>query len=622
MKTTERPGVLPLLSRLGVWRFPIRVLLIAAAVFLVYWPALHGAFIGDDVWYLLRNPVLRDPGQLWRIWFDPGSWVEFYPIEESILSLEWHFWQIDTLGYHLTTICLHILNALLVWHLLRKLGLPLAWLGGLIFAIHPEQVDSVAQVAELKNTLSLSPFIVAMCFYLDYDQTHSRKSYLWSVMAFLAAMLCKITMAPFPLLILLYAWWKRGRISWDDVRVCLPFAIISLLLGMMTIWSGEVYGHSLARDWNGGSTALGGFFFRVVLVAQTLAYYFSRSIWPLHPVPVYPQWPVEPSHPLQWIPWLVIILACAWFWHRRETWGKHALLGIGFFVIFLLPFLGWHAITYMRATWVLDHMLYIPMIGLIGLFVAALGDLSRKIPTPARYWGVAILAVWLSLLGLQSNLYAGKFTDAETLDRYALQLYPDNGVLHYFLGSALQDEHDYAGAIAEFRIALRSSGPNEPESNGPLHAQMGDIYLEDRRPSEAAAEYRRARKLHHQPVEMMVDEATALIYEHNLPEGVALLRQAVQTDPSSATAQYNLAKVLCMTGQTTEGIARYRKALRLRPGYAEAHNNLGIALARQGQNSDALKEFQLALDANPSFASARRNLEIVQAIVANPSAAR
>jgi Tfp pilus assembly protein PilF len=94
--------------------------------------------------------------------------------------------------------------------------------------------------------------------------------------------------------------------------------------------------------------------------------------------------------------------------------------------------------------------------------------------------------------------------------------------------------------------------------------------------------------LHHQPVEMMVDEATALIYEHNLPEGVALLRQAVQTDPSSATAQYNLAKVLCMTGQTTEGIARYRKALRLRPGYAEAHNNLGIALARQGQNSDAL----------------------------------
>jgi hypothetical protein len=598
------------------WRDFLLFLLIAGTSFFIYWPALHGSFIGDDAWYLLRNPVLQDPAQLWRTWFDPGSWVEFYPIEETILSFQWSLWHSDTLGYHVTNVCLHILNALLVWHLLRRLGLRLAWLGGLIFAIHPEQVDSVAGIAELKNTLSLSPFIVAMCFYLDYDQTGSRRSYLWSVAAFLAAMLCKITMAPFPFLIFLYAWWKHGRITWRDVWASLPFFFISLVLGMMTIWAGDVYGHSQAQDWNPDIVPLGGFFFRLALAAQTLNFYLIRCLWPLHPVVIYPQWAVEPSHPTQWIPWLLLGLAFWWLWQRRGTWGRHVFLGFGFFLIFLLPFLGFHAISYMRATWVLDHLLYIPIIGVIGLLVAALDDLSGKLPARLRSGGVVLMGAGLGLLGLQSHLYAGKFIDPKTLDLYALQLYPnnDNGVLHYMLGSVYQDNHDYEDAIPQFQIALRWSGPQEPLTHGPIHAQLGDIFMMTHRWPEAVEEYRRARQLHHQPNEMMVDEATALIVEGRAEEGIALLKQVLQNDPTSATVRYDLGKALCFTGRIDEGMQSYREAIRLRPNYADAYNNLGILLARRGQIPEALKEFQRALDINPSFADARRNLQIVQSM--------
>ncbi len=72
-------------------------------------------------------------------------------------------------------IILHIINALLVWRLLGKFGLRLAWLGGLIFAAHPVQVESVAWLTELKNTLSLPFALLAMGCWIDYDENRRRE---------------------------------------------------------------------------------------------------------------------------------------------------------------------------------------------------------------------------------------------------------------------------------------------------------------------------------------------------------------------------------------------------------------------------------------------------------------
>ena len=51
-------------------------------------------------------------------------------------------------------------------------------------------------------------------------------------------MLCKLSVVLFPLVILLYAWWRRGRIGWNDLKTSLPFFGVSLLLGLITIGTG------------------------------------------------------------------------------------------------------------------------------------------------------------------------------------------------------------------------------------------------------------------------------------------------------------------------------------------------------------------------------------------------
>ena len=113
----------------------------------VYAPALHGDWLWDDVVEVSHNPVLREPaGALSRIWFAPEG-ADYLPLKTTVQWAEWHLWGDHRFGYHVTSLALHLLSALLVWHLFGKLGLRFAWLGGLIFAIHPMTVESVAWAA-------------------------------------------------------------------------------------------------------------------------------------------------------------------------------------------------------------------------------------------------------------------------------------------------------------------------------------------------------------------------------------------------------------------------------------------------------------------------------------------
>jgi len=219
----------------------LRVAVIAVAGLWIYWPALYGDWISDDIMYVSQNPLLRDPARLWKAWFAPGSFIEYYPIEEWVRWGQWQLWHQDTFGYHLTNVVLHVINALLVWRLLSKFGLRFAWLGGLIFAIHPMQVESVAWISELKNTLSLPPLLLALCFLIDYEENRNRNDYFLALGLFLVAMLCKVSMAPVPFVILLYAWWKRGRIVWSDLQDSVPFFAISFVLGMTAVFIGTWY---------------------------------------------------------------------------------------------------------------------------------------------------------------------------------------------------------------------------------------------------------------------------------------------------------------------------------------------------------------------------------------------
>ncbi|MBN1902583.1 O-GlcNAc transferase, partial [Candidatus Sumerlaeota bacterium] len=103
--------------RAAIWGAAILI----AATLAFYLPAFKAGFIWDDDDYVTHNETLRSLNGLKRIWFDIGATPQYYPLVHTSFWMEYRLWGLHPAGYHITNVILHILNALLIWLILKKL---------------------------------------------------------------------------------------------------------------------------------------------------------------------------------------------------------------------------------------------------------------------------------------------------------------------------------------------------------------------------------------------------------------------------------------------------------------------------------------------------------------------
>ena len=307
------------------WKFLLQVLVIGAACIWIYHPVLHGDWLWDDDKLVTNNSLVHDPNGWWKIWLEPGKLLDYQPLGISVVWLEWHAWGSDTLGYHWVNVFFHFLSALLVWRLLAKVGLRFAWLGGLLFAVHPIMVETVAWISEFKNTLSLPLFLLSLICWIDYEERRRRNDYFWALGLFLAAMLIKPSMVMFPVVILLIAWWKRGRIGWSDLKASAPFFAVSLVLGLVTIWFANRLG---LADFN---IPLAGPLQRTALAGLSFSFYFSKFFLPVGLLPIYCRWPMTSPTAWAFLPWPVLGGVICFFLEQASRLGPACLVGARIF---------------------------------------------------------------------------------------------------------------------------------------------------------------------------------------------------------------------------------------------------------------------------------------------------
>ncbi|MCG6981893.1 MAG: hypothetical protein LJE88_10835, partial [Deltaproteobacteria bacterium] len=124
------------------------ILLIGAAI-TVYLPAMKGGFIWDDEAHIVNNANLKSLKGLWQMWSNPRSIPgrQVYPLTFTTFWIEYQIWGDHPLGYRITNIILHCLNALLLWRILLMLRIPGAWVAACVFLLHPIEVESVAWIS-------------------------------------------------------------------------------------------------------------------------------------------------------------------------------------------------------------------------------------------------------------------------------------------------------------------------------------------------------------------------------------------------------------------------------------------------------------------------------------------
>src|SRR5882762_9078569 len=203
-----------------IWLFSV---VLIVATLLAYLPAWNGKPIWDDNSHITQ-PELRSWHGLVEIWTQVGATQQYYPLVHSIFWIEQKLWGDSVLGYHLVSILIHALGAVVLVQILLRLKVPGAWLAAGLFALHPVQVESVAWISEIKNTLSGLFFFCSILAYLNFDQNRSRAAYFGSLALFLFGLMCKTVIAPLSAIILVVLWWRRGRLRLgDDVVPLLPF---------------------------------------------------------------------------------------------------------------------------------------------------------------------------------------------------------------------------------------------------------------------------------------------------------------------------------------------------------------------------------------------------------------
>ncbi len=560
------------------WRRIWPALLIVAAGLCAHGPALHGGWVWDDTLEVTQNPVLREPGGLARIWTGPvGS--DYLPLKTTVLWLEWRRWGENPAGYHAVSIALHLLGALLFWRLLAQLGVRLAWAGGLLFAVHPLTVESVAWVSELKNTLSLNFLLLALILFLDFDEKPAgrRPGYWLSLLCFLAALLSKASVVMAPAVILLYAWWRRGRLGRRDLISAAPFFALSLALGLVTV---HFQSRLAIGQWTIPWDGLGS---RLAVVGLNLAFYLRTCLWPSGLLPIYPQWDVNPPALIQFLPWVPLLALAWWLGTRRTAWSRAILFGLGCFALNLLPVLGFVPMSYFHFSWAADHLAYLPLLGVIGLAAAGL-DLVR--PRPALWAGLAVLTV---LLVAQSRRYAASFRDDGALWSRTLEGNPSAWLAHNNLANFLAARGEREAAMGHFAEALRLK-PDYAEA----HYNWGLALALAGRLPEAVSHYEAALRLRPDSAVMQEKLGNALVNLGRPEEAMVHYRKALELDPGSAEAEANLGVALVQLGRIPEAIGHAEAALRIDPGYVAGHVNLGNALARVGRTEAAISQFQAA----------------------------
>ncbi len=575
-------------------RLALGALVIFALVLAAYRPVLPGSFLMDD-WRMVKadNPIVNGDFGPFSIWFQKE-----WPLSWLVLWGQWLAWGPHPGWYHAVNMLLHGVSAVLLWRLLAGLRIPGAWVAAAIFAVHPVCVNSVARIAEIKNTLSLCFFLASLWLLLpeldpiaitplsdslpatrgerentelssnridtvNSNPTLSAFRYGLSVLAFVLALLSKTSTIMLPLVLLAFVAWNRGRITFRDLLRAGPFFILALAFGLMSSWfqkHQQLAGMTLQPET---------FWERSALAGRVFWFYLGKALLPLNLNLAYPQWKVDATAPASYIPDFLFCAAVFVCWRFRRGWGRHVLLGLGIFAVTLFPVLGFFDSQFLTRWRVSDHLQYLPLIAPVTLAVAGMAFL---LPTTVFRCLAAALIGLLSMLTFQR---AHVFASEENLFRDTLAKNPAAWGIQSDYGVILAARKNYPEAVEHFVASLQAN-PNNPDAQ----SNLGQALALEGKLDEAEPHYMAALKIKSDDPVTHRRFASLLMRQGRNREALAHLRMALALSPKpDIKLRLDYANLLHQTGDLRQAVAQFRRVVLLQPDSVEALNNLAWLLA-------------------------------------------
>ncbi len=560
-----------------------------AAVFLAFGHSLWQDFAPiDDTLLVRENLAVR--GLTWSnivyvfTHYDPEIYI---PVTFLSFQINYAFGGLDPFGFHLGNLLLHAANVVLVFALLKRLIRSgyCAYIGAMIFAVHPLHTEAVVWIAGRKDLLSTLFYLLTLITYLRH-RDGIRGMYLLSILFAVLAMLSKAMAMTLPVTLLLLDWFAsvaevhetplRKRVHYINK---IPFILLSIVCALVAIGGkARVVGSTSMLDTG-------------LVAIRSTAHYLWQMIVPIGFSVFYQQRdPILDVYFFVSLLSLIALTFLAWHFRRSKPW---IAFGLSLYFITLSPtFLNFH--KGLIAFYAVDRYAYLPSVGIIFILAVLIHEYGfGKQKKVLSVITSVVIFVFLLLSRHQTRVW----DSPEALYRHAVEVdtasvparatlaqvlrqlnrkteafvvlqeglqFGDDVSYHLEAGNIYAANGQIADAIEEFTKASQMK-PDLPEplfSIGSLEDQRGNSDL-------ALEYYRKALALDNSYVAARSRIAGILIDRKEYMEAEEQLAEALRWNESSFIANLQMYRLRMAQGREEEAQPYYERANELRPGAEE-----------------------------------------------------
>jgi tetratricopeptide (TPR) repeat protein len=535
--------------------------------FLLYTKALvNGITNFDDDFYIVNNPYLKDFS--WNgvnAIFSSFYQANYHPFTTMIYFFEYNWFGLNPLPYHLLNVLLHVLNVFLVFKFVERLSgkQMTALIVAVLFAVHPLHVESVAWISELKDVLYSCFFLLSMLAYLRYMKSGFQMRDYWaSLLLFLASLFSKSAAVTLPLLLIAIDIYKGRKLNTKSILEKLPFILLSLLFGVLTMLSQKAQGSINVQMFT--FNPITRFFF----LTSAISFYFIKLILPfgLSSMNYYPI-----LHngilPWQYYASILVIFFVIWFTFRKSPIRKEITFGVSFFIISISVML---QIISVGSALTAERYTYISYIGLfyiLGQWITSLASGQRKNTV------IGILCFLILVFSVQTFARISVWQNGNTIDEDIIEHNPNVYIGYWMRGNLKRTQSDFQGALQDYSKAIKLDPFSDDSyyNRGNIYDRLGD-------PKSAIPDY----------------------------------NQAIKLNPKLADSYNNRGWAYFETGDSIAALTDIDKAISINPRYVQAYNNRGWIKFKAGNAKEALPDFEKAIEIQPEFLTAYYNRALVK----------
>ncbi len=530
------------------WVVPA-VLVITA---IIYSRCLFNGFVGlDDDRYIRQDELIKNFSIDGIKTIFTSIYCNFYhPFTLLTFLIEYTFFKLNPLPYHLFNIILHLLNTWLVYKLVHELsGKKITALAVMIlFALHPMHVESVVWVAERKDVLYSFFYLWSLLVYLRYLKSNfAKKYYVAALLIFVASLLSKPAAVTLPVLLIVFDLYKGRKINFKSLLEKIPFLLLSVGAGIITLFQTADILKELSLSYN--------IIEKTFLISYTFAFYIAKLFVPFNLSVMY-YYPAMQNgmFPWQYYAALPFVLIAFWAILRPKKNRREVIFGLSFFLITILMMV---QIFPNSTALVCERYTYISYIGLFYIAGQWISDIKKKETTNI----VMVLFTFIMLaFCITSYIRIGTWKNGDTLFNDIVEKNP-----HYY--RAYLD-----------RGAYRSN-------NGEMQTGLQDMNYSITLDSTIAETFAKRGFLEYQ-----LGDNEAAIFDNT---------RAIRLDPEMAEAYNNRGVAYYRLNKTDLALEDFNKTILINPKTERVFYNRGVLKSENGDLPGSLNDLTMDIKYAP-----------------------